>query len=147
MEKIPPIQTEFGDPERRSGGIDIKKFGSEEVVGGAEFRRREEPSPHYVLSSLNVKTAERGKGFSSQLLDEAERMSAETGTPVVLYDAMEFPFTDQNEKAKGMYGNRPGWIRLKNPNGSFTGYYVFGSEDTEFHAALLEQIKKELKIG
>jgi hypothetical protein len=134
-----PIQKEFGEVKSSEGEILITKFGSKgEVVGRAKYFERAEPSPHLVLSSLNVASGEKGKGFATQLMAEAERISQESGKPMLLYDAI-LVYGNANPDATGMYGRRPGWTRLREANGKATHYYVYGSRDPEFFSQILKK--------
>ena len=118
----------------------IFKYGTDEAVGEASIVEPERPFPHIVLLNLSVHRPEqRGKGFSSQLMEEIERMSMDTGKPVVLYDATAGDGGEQNPEAVGMYGKRPGWVQLKGPHGTVTDRYVYGTTDDGLLRKLYER--------
>ena len=132
-----PIQKEFGEVVRNGERLEIKKFGTNEVVGGIDFWEMDKP-PHYSLDTLKIENKEeRGKGFASQLLAEAERISRQTNIPIVLYDGMLLYSGDQNSNAIGMYRKRSGWTRLKDSDGETTKWYVYGSQDPKFFSQIL----------
>lgn len=130
-------------PERETGKItsdgerlEIKRTGTNEVVGYADLLEQDDP-PRYELFYISVKDVEnRGKGFASQLMSEIERISSETGKPVVLFDAILDPGMDSEHSAVGMYGKRAGWARLRSPKGA-TKVYVYGPHDAVFDEKIL----------
>ena len=125
------IQKEFGEIERLGNHLAIFKYGTNEAVGEASIAEPTRPFPHIVLLQLDVYKAEqRGKGFASQLMEEVERMSRESGKPVVLCDVTAED-GEQNPKAVGMYGKRPGWTRLQSSGGVVSNRYVYGTTDPE----------------
>jgi GNAT superfamily N-acetyltransferase len=131
MEKL-PIQKEFGDIEREKWGrsghrLEIKKFGTEEIAGSITLEKHREPLPHYIAQSLYVFPKQQGKGFATQLLEEVERISRETGVPVILHDGVK---EDQNSQAVGMYADLRGWTEVLDSKESPSGKsYIYGGDE------------------
>ncbi|MDO8514273.1 MAG: GNAT family N-acetyltransferase [bacterium] len=123
MNEALPIQKEFGEIERMGNKIQIKKFGSESISGTISLSKNMFPVPHYVAHFLWVGKKDQGKGLASQLMAEVERISRESGEPILLGDAVE---PDQNPLAVGMYGKRAGWVQIPDSKGEPTSRYIYG---------------------
>ena len=111
MSESLPIQKEFGEVERLGNKIQIKKFGTERVVGQIVLLQKTEPIPHYLAHWLWVGRKDQGKGFASQIMSEVERVSDESGIPVVLHEAIDL---EQNQHAADIYEKRRGWTGFEN---------------------------------
>lgn len=132
-------QKEFGEIERKSNSIEIKKFGTDEIIGRLDYVNESIPVPHYYIEFLSIEPPiEQGKGFASQLMAEMERMSQESSLPIVLYDAIHLG-QRQNPGSVGMYNKRPGWVEMDPEYRKLDGYYIYGLRDHK----LLDQFVKE----
>ncbi len=142
VEKI-PVQKEFiGEVKRYRDGVEVKKFGSEEVGSSATFLTNDSPIPHYLVTRIDVISEEQGKGFGSAVLSELEDMSRETEIPLVLTDGMHLLKRGQNPHAAGMYDRRPGWIEVLNPRFPDRRRYVFGDEHDRRASLLIDHLRR-----
>lgn len=114
----------------------MRKFGTREMIGLLNFTECGNP-PHYSVSSVFILSPERGKGFASQLLAEIEKVSRETGKPIVLRDGTSDAH-GQNQKAVGLYDKREGWTRLRKSDGTVTKVCVYGTQDPIFFSEVLK---------
>jgi GNAT superfamily N-acetyltransferase len=128
MEGI-PAQKEFGEIVRDEDTLEIRKFGTETVVGRINLVKATQPVEHIQISTLMVNKDEQGKGFASQLMAEVEKMSKEQNVPLLLNDAIDENKSGQNQGSVGMYAKRKGWTSLPDRYGRPTYYFVYGAED------------------
>lgn len=127
-------QKEFGEIERKTNSIEIKKFGTDEIIGELTYVKESDPVPHYYIESLNVDPPiEQGKGFASQLMAEMEKISQESSIPIVLFDAI-IRHPRQNPGSIGMYGKHRGWIEMFPDNMRLRDYFIYGTHDDELLA-------------
>ena len=120
----------------------IRRPQTDTVVGEAEFLESPNYPGCYVLTEMKVKHDEQGKGFASQLMAEAERISRKTNKPIIIEDGIWPDDENQNPKSVGMYDKRPGWTRVVRADRSPTHYLVYGTQDPELFERLIENADK-----
>jgi hypothetical protein len=138
MEGI-PVQKEFGEIRRNENHFEIRKFGTDKVVGELDFYEYERPIKHYYLADLRAVGDEQGKGYASQLMAEMESLSDESHVPVVVIDGIDKHDPGQNARSVGMYGRRRGWIPMSDEQGMAPGHYIYGLEDKDMLRKFIDQ--------